>query len=173
VITFEGVGARVNKGRASASRQRSAATKRTADSGAQPAAADTSPASARGADDDDDDTTTEDEGPGRRGRTDDGTAFMPDPGGGPAVINDSLAENLAEEFLESATRGEPVVDDVLEEIVPEELGGPFVETTDGDEFASGTDGANPADAEREPFPRPVAGLVQQPPEDEEGDDDSL
>jgi len=92
---------------------------------------------------------------------------MPDPGEGPAVINDSLAENLAEEFLESATRGEPVVDDVLEEIVPEELGGPFVETTDGDEFASGTDGANPADAEREPLPRPVAGLVQQAPEDDD------
>ena len=31
---------------------------------------------------------------------------MPDPEGGPARIDDTLAENLAEEFLESATRGE-------------------------------------------------------------------
>jgi hypothetical protein len=163
------VAARANKGRASTSRARSttataAATKRAADSAAQPAAA-TSPGAARA--DDDDDDITDDEAPVRRGRPDDGTAFMPDPGEGPAVINDSLAENLAEEYLESATRGEPVVDDILEEIVPEELGGPFVETTDGDEFASGTDGANPADAEREPLPRPVAGLVQQAPDDDE------
>jgi hypothetical protein len=161
------VAARANKGRANASRTRSAgaaATKRSADSATQPAAATSAGA---GTVEDDGDDVTDDEAPVRRGRPDDGTAFMPDPGEGPAVINDSLAENLAEEFLESATRGEPVVDDVLEEIVPEELGGPFVETTDGDEFASGTDGANPADAEREPLPRPVAGLVQQAPEDDD------
>src|SRR5439155_7813849 len=164
VITLGFVGARASKGRASAGRQRSAgATKRTADSGTQPAPATSSGSAQNG--DEDEDETTEDDAPVRRGRTDDGTAFMPDPGEGPAVINDSLAENLAEEYLESATRGEPVVDDILEEMVPEELGGPFVETTDGDEFASGTDGANPADAEREPLPRPVAGLVQQAPED--------
>jgi hypothetical protein len=109
----------------------------------------------------------------RRGRTDDGTAFMPDPEDGPAYINDSLAENLAEEYLESATRGEPVVDDVLEEVVPEEIGGPFLETSSGDEFAGGTDPANPPDAEREPLPRPVAGLVQTPVEgrDEPGEDE--
>jgi hypothetical protein len=93
---------------------------------------------------------------------------MPDPGDGPAYIDDSLAENLAEEYLESATRGEPAVDDVLEEIVPEEIGGPFLETSGGDEFASGTDGANPPDAEREPLPRPLAGLVQTP---REGNDE--
>jgi hypothetical protein len=100
----------------------------------------------------------------RRGRSDDGTAFMPDPEDGPARINDSLAETLAEEYLESATRGEDAVEDTLEEVVPEELGGPFVETTAADEFADGVDGANPEDAEVEPLPRPVAGLVQAPPE---------
>jgi hypothetical protein len=97
---------------------------------------------------------------GRRGRTDDGTAFMPDPEGGPARIADSLAENLAEEYLESATRGDDSVEEALEAIVPEEIGGPFLETSASDEFADGLDAANPEDAEAEPLPRPVAGLVQ-------------
>ena len=104
----------------------------------------------------------------RRGRSDDGTAFMPDPEDGPARIDDSLAETLAEEYLESATRGEDAVEDTLEEVVPEELGGPFVETSAADEFADGVDAANPEDAEAEPLPRPVAGLVQAPPEHDEG-----
>ena len=103
----------------------------------------------------------------RRGRSDDGTAFMPDPEDGPARIDDTLAETLAEEYLESATRGEDVVEDALEEVVPEELGGPFVETSAADEFAEGIDGANPEDAEPEPLPRPVAGLVQAPAGDSE------
>jgi hypothetical protein len=105
--------------------------------------------------------------PGRRTRTDDGTAFMPDPEGGPAIIDDSLAENLAEEFLESATRGDDAVEEAMEEVVPEELGGPFIETSAADEFAEGIDGANPEDAEPEPLPRPVAGLVQAPAGDSE------
>jgi hypothetical protein len=88
---------------------------------------------------------------------------MPDPEDGPARIDDSLAETLAEEYLESATRGEDVVEDAFDEVVPEELGGPFVETTAADEFADGIDAANPEDAEAEPLPRPVAGLVQPPP----------
>jgi hypothetical protein len=96
-------------------------------------------------------------------RSDDANAFIPDPGDGPAKIDDDLAENLAEEFLETATRGDGGDDASIDGIVSEEIGGPFVETTAAEEFAGGTDDANPPDAEPEPLPRATAGLVQQPP----------
>jgi hypothetical protein len=95
-------------------------------------------------------------------RSDDGNAFMPDPEGGPARIKDDLAESLAEEFISSATEGNETADEVLDGIVPEEIGGPFVETSAAEEFADDTDETNPPDADREPLPRPVAGLVQLP-----------
>jgi hypothetical protein len=101
-------------------------------------------------------------------RTDDGNAFMPDPEGGPARIRDDLAENLAEEYVQAATQGVEVEED-LDQIVPEEIGGPFVETTAAEEFAHDTDEANPEDASREPLPRPVAGLVMSAPEDDDND----
>ena len=90
---------------------------------------------------------------------------MPDPNpaeGVPARIDDSFAENLAEEFVEAVTGADDPVEEALEAVVPEELGGPFVETTAADEFAHDIDAANPEDAEREPLPRPVAGLVEPP-----------
>jgi hypothetical protein len=101
-------------------------------------------------------------------RSDDGNAFMPDPEGGPARIPDDLAENLAEDYLQAATQGMEVEED-HDQIVPEEIGGPFVETTAADEFAHDTDEANPEDASREPLPRPVAGLVLAANEDEDTD----
>ena len=97
--------------------------------------------------------------PHRHGRTDDADAFIPDPEGGPARIPDDLAESLAEEFLESATSGEDVAEERQNQIVPEELGGPFLESSAEQEFASGTDASNPEDAEQEPLPRTGAGLV--------------
>jgi hypothetical protein len=104
--------------------------------------------------------------PGVHPRSDDGNAFMPDPGDGPARIRDDLAENLAEDYLQAATQGMEVEED-HDQIVPEEIGGPFIETSAADEFAHDTDEANPLDASREPLPRPVAGLVMTAPEDEE------
>jgi hypothetical protein len=101
-------------------------------------------------------------------RSDDGNAFMPDPEDGPARIRDDLAENLAEDYVLAATQG-PEVEEDLDQIVPEEFGGPFVETTAAEEFAHDTDEANPLDASREPLPRPVAGLVMAAPEEEEPD----
>jgi hypothetical protein len=99
---------------------------------------------------------------------------MPDPDGGPARIRDDLAESLAEEFIQAATRGSDD-DEALDGVVPEELGGPFVETSAAEEFANDTDDMNPPDAEPEPLPRPVAGLIQNPREpgdrDERDDDD--
>jgi len=102
------------------------------------------------------------EPPTRHGRTDDGNAFIPDPEGGPAHVSDDLAESLAEEFLESATSGEDVAEEMQDEIVPEELGGPFIETSAEQEFAAGTDASNPEDAEPEPLPRSGAGIVRNP-----------
>ena len=66
--------------------------------------------------------------------------------------NDDLAENLGEEFLESATSGENREEELLDETVPEESGGPFVQSTAGAEFADGTDASNPKGSKREPFP---------------------
>ena len=101
-------------------------------------------------------------------RSDDGNAFMPDPEDGPARIRDDLAENLAEDYVQAATQGMEVEED-HDQIVPEELGGPFVETSAAEEFALDTDEANPEDASREPLPRPVAGLVLSAPEDEDNE----
>lgn len=90
---------------------------------------------------------------------------MPDPEGGPAHIPDDLAENLAEEFVDTVTRGDGADDAAIDGVVSEEIGGPFVVTSAADEFAHDVDAANPLDAEREPLPRPGAGLVQPPDED--------
>jgi len=103
----------------------------------------------------------------RTARHDDANAFMPDPEGGPARISDDLAEELAEGFIDSATRGDDADDAKLDGVVSEEIGGPFLETSAVDEFANDTDAANPPDAEREPLPRTGAGLIQPAPEPEE------
>jgi hypothetical protein len=68
--------------------------------------------------------------------------------------HDPLADELAAEFVESITsggadRGVELRDDFCEE----EIGGPFVTTTAGVEFAEGADASNPVRARREPFPK--------------------
>lgn len=85
-------------------------------------------------------------------RPDGGDAFFPEPKSGQVRAPDDLAEELAEEFLSSATSGEESGQERLEQIVPEENGGPFIQTSGDAEFASGTDESNPEDAEVEPFP---------------------
>jgi hypothetical protein len=65
---------------------------------------------------------------------------------------DVLAEELGEEFVKTAVSGEDTNEDAMNQIVPEEGGGPFVETTAGVEFAEGTDESNPIGARKEPFP---------------------
>ncbi|MEO8876619.1 MAG: hypothetical protein ABI461_13595 [Polyangiaceae bacterium] len=82
------------------------------------------------------------------GGKDDDKAFLD----GKSRSNDPLAEELGESFVKTATSGEDSIDDDLEEVVAEESGGPFVETTGGTEFAPGEDGSNPKGADREPFP---------------------
>jgi hypothetical protein len=65
---------------------------------------------------------------------------------------DDLAEILGEQFVERATTGEEEAEEMLDQEVPEERGGPFVPSTAGAEFAEGTDKSNPKGAKREPFP---------------------
>ncbi len=71
---------------------------------------------------------------------------------GPRAADD-LVEDLGEEFVASATSGEYEAEDVHNQAVPEDIGGPFVRTNAGQEFAEGTDPSNPKSATREPFPR--------------------
>jgi hypothetical protein len=65
---------------------------------------------------------------------------------------DPLAEEMGEAFVKTAISGEDTEEDTLNQVVPEESGGPFVESSGGTEFASGTDASNPASTEPEPFP---------------------
>jgi hypothetical protein len=98
--------------------------------------------------------------PRRHERSDDADAFIPTSGKAP----DDLAERLGEQFVESATTG--VLDaDGLDAAVPEEIGGPFVETEGSEELADGADESNPPDAEVEALPHPMAGLITQTHED--------
>jgi hypothetical protein len=88
-------------------------------------------------------------------RSDEGTAFLPDPydgAGAPARTGDVFAETLAEEYVASATNAEETMEEDLNQVQPEELGGPFTETRAEEEFGSAPDPSNPVDAEREPFP---------------------
>src|SRR5450755_3305685 len=87
-------------------------------------------------------------------RRDGGDAFFPDPIGGRALAPDELAEELAQEFLASATSGEEQGEEAHEQIVDEEIGGPFVTTRSNEEFALDYDESNFAGAERESFPTP-------------------
>jgi hypothetical protein len=78
---------------------------------------------------------------------DDDRAFLEAPRSG-----DDLAEELGEAAVVTMTSGEDQSDRQTDE-VEEERGGPFVKTRGGEEFARGTDGSNPRDATREPFPK--------------------
>lgn len=99
-------------------------------------------------------------------RSDSGEAFLPDPSEGPMRLDDDMAEMFGEDFVLNATSGGgDAAEGQLEEIVPEEFGGPFLETTAAEEFAHGTDESNPEDAEAEPLPRAVHGLYSRPVDD--------
>lgn len=95
-------------------------------------------------------------------RRDSGDAFFPDPGEGPAVISDDLAEELAEEFLSSATTGQEQGEEGHEQFVDEEIGGPFVLSSSAREFGQDFDESNIPGAEREAYP--TAGPIDQEPQ---------
>ena len=101
-------------------------------------------------------------------RRDDADAFFPDPGAGPALAPDDLAEELAEEFLASATMAQGQGEDGHEQYVDEEIGGPFVQSG-GREFAHYPGAWSMLGAEREPSPTP--GPVHQEDSSPDEDDD--
>lgn len=81
--------------------------------------------------------------------TDDDKAFI---GSTATVADDDLAEELAEAAVTKMTSGQDDLVEQLEANVAEDNGGPFIETSDNVEFASGTDESNIPEATREPFP---------------------
>jgi hypothetical protein len=65
-------------------------------------------------------------------RPDDGAAFLPDATDATSTgqhnpLGGTDGESFAEEFIASATGGEPVEMDAQDEVVEEEWGGPFLE----------------------------------------------
>lgn len=79
-------------------------------------------------------------------------AFLPDPGEGPARTKDEFAEEFAERFINSATSDEDRDDVRMQEPTIEEEGGPYVTTSDAEEFGGDPDANNPGDTEPEAFP---------------------
>jgi hypothetical protein len=70
-----------------------------------------------------------------------------------ARAGEPLAQEMGETFIETVTSGEEREAERHERITADEVGGPFVVTTAGEEFATGTDESNIAEALREPLPR--------------------
>lgn len=83
---------------------------------------------------------------GERRRHDD-VAFLRGPRSAEA-----LAEQLGEEFIAGATGSVDEGQDLRDQLVEEELGGPFIETSARTELARGFDASNPRGSKREPFP---------------------
>lgn len=71
-------------------------------------------------------------------RPDDADAFLPDPTRRGAHITANDAEFFGEEFIASATTGEPIHMDAADEVLVEEEGGPFLEL-DADASTEGED----------------------------------
>lgn len=67
--------------------------------------------------------------------------------------DDALAQELGREFVETVTSGEDEGVELRDEVVTEEVGGPFVTTTRGQEVAEEPDESNPVGSTREPFPK--------------------
>lgn len=107
----------------------------------------------------------------RNVRSDDANAFIPESVDGVGRTPDDLAEYLGESFLEAVTSGNDAQEEMNDALLPEEVGGPFVETNDKDEFGDAAaaarrfDGTGRSSREArgeeplspEPFPTAVRG----------------
>lgn len=85
---------------------------------------------------------------------------------------EDLSELLGEDFLRAATSGEEAGEDVRDEVVPEELGGPFIETDAGEEFGRTVRGLEDDEveergAESAAFPEAVGALGVASPDERE------
>ena len=85
---------------------------------------------------------------------DDGEAFLPDPRRtGGISQKDTLVAMIASEYLYAATSAEEQGEQIRDEVTADELGGPFVEVSGAQEFAThDDDGAELESDEKEPFP---------------------
>jgi hypothetical protein len=66
---------------------------------------------------------------------------------------DALGQELGREFVETVTSGEDEGNELRDKFVTEEVGGPFVTSTVGQEVAEDEDESNPEGSTREPFPK--------------------
>ena len=85
-------------------------------------------------------------------RSDDADAFIRDPGSGPARSPDDLANALGRDFVKAATTGEDAAEEDFEQEVPEEVGGPFLESDASREYDPYEDASNPAGSTKEALP---------------------
>jgi hypothetical protein len=83
---------------------------------------------------------------GKSSRDDEPRAFID------GAATEELSEELGEAFVQAATTGEDAELERRESVSPEEVGGPFVPSTAGQEFAGGTDESNIPEATREALP---------------------
>jgi hypothetical protein len=65
---------------------------------------------------------------------------------------DEIGKELGETFVENVTGADDAATEHRATDTPADEGGPFVITSGSVEFAHGTDGSNPIDAEREALP---------------------
>lgn len=79
---------------------------------------------------------------------------------------DDLADELGQNFLESATSGEEAIESIRDRHLAEEEGGPFVLTSSAEEIAEDDDPSNPEGATREPFPTTSGGASSRDEDDE-------
>jgi len=88
-------------------------------------------------------------------RHDRANAFLAEPETGQGPRPDDLSEYLGENFLSSATGGDDGDAALHDELNIDELGGPFIETDAGVEFAGDDEEEARTPAEREAFPTAV------------------
>jgi hypothetical protein len=102
-------------------------------------------------------------------RKDDADAFITE-ADQVAGTPDDLAQHLAEEFLRSAAGGEDSEEDSRDEVLAEEMGGPFIESGPEEEFGSTLDRDVPEPGARTLLAR---GLGQGQSGDDDDDSDEV
>jgi hypothetical protein len=112
-------------------------------------------------------------------RSDDADAFIRDPESRPVHSSDILADTLGREFVKAATTGEDMADEDLEQEVPEEVGGPFLESEASREYDPHPDESNPPGATKEALPTamgrgpPTQVDLEEAEENPEGEEESV
>ncbi len=72
-------------------------------------------------------------------RHDDGEAFLPDSDGGLIADDGALESELVEDYLASAVTGQKACEELRNQVVVEEFGGPFITTEIAEELDEDVD----------------------------------